>query len=99
MVFSIIVLFCEWFLIPSVYAADAIVWQPYELDYEGPYMDESESNPNPFLDFRLQVIFVGPNGQVYDVPGFFAGNGEGEGKGNVWRAIFTFSQRFCHWKY
>jgi hypothetical protein len=52
-------------------------------------MDESQSDPNPFLDCRFQVIFAGPVGQAYDVLGFFAGNGEGTGNGNIWRVIFT----------
>ncbi|MEM6796532.1 MAG: DUF5060 domain-containing protein [Acidobacteriota bacterium] len=44
------------------------------------------SIPNPFLDLRFQVRFTGPSGQVFDVPGYFAGDGEGGASGNVWRA-------------
>jgi hypothetical protein len=35
------------------------------------------------------VTFTGPGGQVYDVPGFFDGDGSGGKTGNVWRVRFT----------
>jgi len=64
-------------------------WQPMEIQFEGPRASESDVTPNPFLDFRLQVRFTGPDGQVYDVPGFFAGDGAGNGTGNIWAVRFT----------
>jgi hypothetical protein len=64
-------------------------WHPLTVDFSGPLASETDSRPNPFLDYRLQVTFTGPSGQVYAVPGFFDGNGNGGGTGNVWRARFT----------
>jgi hypothetical protein len=64
-------------------------WYPLTVDFAGPAARETDSAPNPFLDYRLQVAFTGPSGQVYDVPGFFDGDGNGGGAGNVWRARFT----------
>jgi len=64
-------------------------WHTVTIDFEGPQATEADSDPNPFLDFRLQVEFIGPSGQVYRVPGFFAGDGRGGGTGAVWRVRFT----------
>lgn len=64
-------------------------WHPLSLDVAGPAVDEADEDPNPFLDYRLQVHFLGPDGQSYDVPGYFAGDGQGGGAGNVWRARFS----------
>lgn len=64
-------------------------WYPLTLDAAGPEADEANETPNPFLDYRLQVYFLSPDGRVYDVPGYFAGDGQGNGRGNVWRARFS----------
>jgi len=64
-------------------------WQPVSVSFNGPSANETDTAPNPFLDYRLQVTFTGPGGQVYNVPGFFDGNGSGGGSGNVWRVRFT----------
>lgn len=65
------------------------VWQPLTLDFPGPVTAEGRSDPNPFLDYRLQVLFTGPSGESYDVPGYFDGDGKGGDTGNVWRVRFT----------
>ena len=52
-------------------------------------MDQTDNDPNPFLDYRLQVLFTGPSGQTYDVPGTFDGDGQGGSKGDVWRVRFS----------
>ena len=39
---------------------------------------ETDTAPNPFLDYRLTVILEGPSGQQLVVPGFFDGDGEDE---------------------
>lgn len=70
-------------------AGEPRCWQPMAIHFEGPQADETDVDPNPFLDFRLQVRLTGPGGRVYDVPGFFNGNGRGEGRGNVWTVRFT----------
>jgi len=65
------------------------VWRTATISFSGPQASESDKSPNPFLDCRLQVKFTGPSGQIYNVPGYFDGNGRGQGKGNVWRVRFT----------
>ncbi|MEO1495837.1 MAG: DUF5060 domain-containing protein [Planctomycetota bacterium] len=73
-------------------------WETITLDFTGPAATETDgrgavgastATPNPFLDYRLQVEFVGPSGQSYNVPGFFDGDGAGGGAGGVWRSRFT----------
>ncbi|MFC7772207.1 carbohydrate-binding protein [Salinirubellus sp. GCM10025899] len=59
-----------------------------ELTFDGPSSGE-RADPNPFLDYRLQVTFEGPSGQSYDVPGFYAGDGRGGPSGNKWRCRFS----------
>ncbi len=66
-----------------------IQWHPVELHFEGPEADELASSPNPFFDYRLQAHFISPSGTTYAVPGFFNGNGRGEGQGNIWTVRFT----------
>jgi len=44
------------------------------------------SSPNPFLDFRFDIIFSAPDGREFRVPGYFAGDGNGGGAGTKWRA-------------
>jgi hypothetical protein len=64
-------------------------WHPLALDFSGTFANETDDSPNPFLDYRLQVTFTGPSNQTYNVPGFFAGNGDGNGSGAIWRVIFA----------
>ncbi len=65
------------------------VWQPLLLRFAGPAAAEGDTAPNPFLDYRLTVRFVGPSGRAYIVPGFFAGDGRGGGAGDQWAARFA----------
>ncbi len=52
-------------------------WHKLSLAFDGPQHDESDVNPNPFLDYRLNVTFThGVSGKSYVVPGFFAADGE-----------------------
>lgn len=64
-------------------------WYPLTLSFAGPDTSELVTSLNPFLDYRLQVTFTGPQNQVYNVPGFYAGDGQGGGVGNVWQVIFS----------
>ena len=70
-------------------AGEQRTWYPLTLSFAGPSSSELDDTPNPFLDYRLQVTFTGPQGQVYTVPGFYAGDGNGGGAGNVWQVIFS----------
>ncbi|QDU68712.1 DUF5060 domain-containing protein [Engelhardtia mirabilis] len=60
-------------------------WQKLELWFDGPLHAQEDSAPNPFLDLRLDVLFLRPDGTPLLVPGFFAGDGRGSGTGRVWK--------------
>lgn len=65
-------------------------WHKITLSFEGPQTSET-ANPNPFLDYRLDVTFS--NGSdSYVVPGYFAADGDAANSsaeaGNVWRVHF-----------
>lgn len=75
-----------------------VKWHPITLSFDGPLATEVDSAPNPFLDYRLQVRFIGPSGQLYDVPGYFAGDGQGNGSGSVWQARFA-ADEAGRWRY
>ncbi|HKJ67485.1 MAG TPA: DUF5060 domain-containing protein [bacterium] len=68
-------------------------WHTVTLDFQGPRAAETDTMPNPFLDYRLQVLFTGPDGQEYNVPGYFAGDGAGGEQGKIWRVRFTPDER------
>jgi Domain of unknown function (DUF5060)/Putative collagen-binding domain of a collagenase len=68
---------------------EPVAWHPLELWFQGPNTNENATAPNPFLDYRLEVTWTGPAGQVYRVPGFYAGNGKGGGSGNIWKCRFA----------
>ena len=80
---------------------DLKVWHRVILDFEGPTLSEL-STPNPFTDYRLDIEFIGPTGQTYKVPGFFAADGNSSetsaNKGNVWRVKFC-PDMAGDWKY
>ncbi len=76
----------------------AAQWQPLTLELNGPQVSAQDAQVNPFLDYRLQVTFLGPSGQVYLVPGYFAGDGLGGTDGNLWRANFA-ADEAGDWRY
>ncbi|MBX2819804.1 MAG: PKD domain-containing protein [Rhodothermaceae bacterium] len=66
-------------------------WHPITLTLDGPFSTET-ADPNPFLDYRLNVTFSN-GGTTYIVPGFFAADGDAAHtsatEGTKWRARFT----------
>jgi len=66
-------------------------WHPVTLTLDGPFSTET-ADPNPFLDYRLNVTFTN-GGSTYIVPGFFAADGDAANtsstEGTKWRARFT----------
>lgn len=76
-------------ILDPVVEGERKVWHPITVSFRGPAASEMDESPNPFLDYRLTVTFSGPAGIEYKVPGFFAGDGHGDGAGNVWRVYFT----------
>lgn len=66
-------------------------WHDVVLTFQGPAASES-AEPNPFMDYRLDVTFT--NGRsTFVVPGYFAADGNaaetGATAGNRWRAHFV----------
>jgi hypothetical protein len=66
-------------------------WHRVTLTFDGPSTTEN-ADPNPFLDFRLNVFFANGS-RCYTVPGFFAADGNAAqssaARGNKWRVHFT----------
>ena len=65
-------------------------WHKVTLTLDGPHASE-QGEPNPFLDYRLQVTFRHPeSGLTYNVPGYFAADGDAANtsadEGDQWRA-------------
>lgn len=70
-------------------------WHPITLSFDGPAYNETDIQPSPFLDYRLNVTFT--NGTLtYTVPGYFAADGNAAetsaDSGNVWRVHFSPSE-------
>lgn len=75
---------------------------PLKLILDGPESSE-EADPNPFLDYRLEISFTHvESGVVYSVPGFYAADGRaaetGEKSGTKWRVNFV-PDRSGKWYY
>lgn len=87
--FTLVVLHCVVVFWAGAESYRGTQWQPVRIEFEGLRAHASDNEPNPFLDYRLQVQFTGPSGAVFDVPGYFAGDGAGGGDGAVWRVYFA----------
>jgi hypothetical protein len=66
-------------------------WHRVTLTLDGPFARESDTNPNPFTDYRMTVTFRHESGSPgYSVPGYFAADGNAANSsahsGNKWRA-------------
>ncbi|MBC8875044.1 MAG: DUF5060 domain-containing protein [Planctomycetes bacterium] len=93
----------------AVHAADSHVeisgklakWHEVSLTFDGPQTSE-KATPNPFTDYRLDVVFVGPSDQKYVVPGFYAADGNaaitGAESGDKWRVCFS-ADESGEWSY
>jgi len=64
-------------------------WHPVTIDFKGADSNEMASDPNPFLDYRLQLSLTGPGSKTFNVPGFYAGDGRGGDSGGIWRVRFS----------
>ncbi|MDP5170067.1 MAG: DUF5060 domain-containing protein [Bacteroidia bacterium] len=66
-------------------------WHKVTLTLDGPFAAETDIDPNPFTDYRMDVRFTHESGSPsYLVPGYFAADGQAAessaDKGNQWRA-------------
>jgi len=77
-------------------------WHTVTITFDGPQTSET-TNPNPFLDYRLNVTFTHQDsGKSYLVPGYYTADGNAANTsadtGNKWRAHFAPDQ-VGSWKY
>lgn len=78
-------------------------WHTVTLDLAGPFAAETDTEPNPFTDYRLTVTFTHESGAPsYPVPGYFAADGNAATSsataGTVWRAHLS-PDRPGRWNY
>ncbi len=75
-------------------------WHRVTLEVPGPVLSE-QSDPNPFLHYRLEVTFTNGN-STYRVPGFFAADGNAAEtsatSGQFWKVHFSPDQP-GNWEY
>ncbi|HIJ66851.1 MAG TPA: DUF5060 domain-containing protein [Planctomycetes bacterium] len=75
-------------------------WHRITLTFDGPITNEGAED-NPFLNYRLDVIFTNGKNR-YIVPGFYAADGNagqtGENSGNKWRVHFV-PDEIGQWNY
>ncbi len=84
-------------------SGDLRQWHKITLTVDGPMVQETDSFPNPFLDYRMTVIFTHESGTpVYSVPGYFAADGNAAETsaqaGNKWRAHLS-PDKAGRWNY
>jgi len=83
-----------------LYAGDLVItgelkqWHKVTLTVNGPYATETDTAPNPFLDYQMTVTFTHKSGSPhYIVPGYFAADGNAAEtsaiSGNKWCAHFS----------
>jgi hypothetical protein len=77
---------------PVEFTGDLKQWHPQTLTFSGPAVSENDS-VNPFLNYRLNVTFVGPDGSSHVVAGYYAADGNAAEtsatSGNKWRVHFV----------
>ncbi len=69
-------------------------WRKLTLSFIGPECSETDTDPNPFRDYRFNVTFRhADSDSSYVVPGYFAADGQAAessaDRGNIWRAHFA----------
>jgi len=92
LIFALLVVVAAALACPVAYAGvdgELRRWHRVDLSFDGPSHGETDDDPNPFLDYRLQCLLTGPSGQAYDVAGFFDSDGAGGPAGSVWRCRFA----------
>ena len=67
-------------------------WHRLTITFDGPLVSETSSS-NPFLNYRLNVTFKHSSGKSYNIPGYFAADGNagetGATSGNKWKVHFS----------
>ncbi len=74
-------------------------WHRIEVALDGPNLAEE---PDTFRNYRLDVTFISPSNQRFEVAGFFDGDGEpantSANSGDKWKARFTTGEE-GQWRY
>ncbi|TWT82728.1 hypothetical protein CA13_41910 [Planctomycetes bacterium CA13] len=85
-----------------VVSGDAMVWHKVTLTLDGPFAHEQDNQPNPFTDYGFSVEFRHDDGTTYNVPGYFAADGDAANtsaeSGTKWRVHFA-PDRAGRWTY
>ena len=86
-----------------VVAGELQQWHMITLNVNGPFAHELDLRPNPFTDYCLSVVFRHEaGGRAYDVPGYFAADGDAANtsaeSGTAWRVHFR-PDRTGAWTY
>ena len=63
-------------------------WSEIEIVLTGPVSNGLSNSPNPFK-IPVDVVFNGPEGELYKVPAFYDGNGSRSLNGDVWKVRFA----------
>jgi hypothetical protein len=74
-----------------VISGELKTWHNVVLTLDGPFASETDTDPNPFTDYRMDVVFTHESGElIYTVPGYFAADGNAAetsaDSGTQWRA-------------
>lgn len=68
------------------------LWHKMTFQFDGPYAHEQDNEPNPFLDYRMEVE-VWQGSSRFIIPGYFAADGQASESsaesGTIWRAHFA----------
>jgi len=84
--------------------SEFMTWHPVTLSLiNGPFHNETDNNPSPWKDYRLDVTFTHvQSGETFVVPGYFAVDGNAAESsaeaGSVWRCHFT-PNKTGEWNY
>ena len=74
-------------------------WHVQTLSFAGPLVSEA---PETFSNYRMDVVFLHEDGDMFKIPGYFAGDGNAAQnnaeEGNIWQVKFVPSKPGT-WKY
>jgi len=98
-----------WLAVSAAHGAAPVVsgelkqWHTITVTLDGPQAKETDTDPNPFTDYRLDVTFTHESGSPsYRVPGYFAADGNAAETsataGNKWRAHVS-PDKIGRWNY
>jgi hypothetical protein len=60
--------------------------------------DGRQGSPNPFTDVTFAAAVIAPSGRIYNLPGFFDGDGQGGSAGRVFK-VRVFADEACTWSW